>query len=400
MKSVVLTFFLCIQWFCFSTNAALLRRIDSLEHESGILQRTIRTLAKIEGFRPSEQEPTLPSEVSPRLMPEKVFPVDSYGEFFSTNDERQAPRYVQILERERSLMEMVIHHTPEAILSAPGVFSPLNPLTSFFDRRKKVADSHMFPHSIHGLIISKFPFGIGRGSGTVIGEKVFLTAAHCVSDFNDERLVLADSVHFASGVKSANAYKYSSYAEDIIVHPDYVTSSTLCEAIRRDLSRHVKNEDLYKKMVAELTKAQFGIWENDIALVVLKDCIGLKTGWGSTVVMEDSSLEGMDIYVSGYPAYQGIISALMKKQTYGMYSMSGPITGVRPSNLYYSLDTSGGQSGTACAYDEVTKTTYIVGTHTSYTVDPILDKSNRATRLSMDKFDWIKSTLDQLGLRV
>ncbi len=222
---------------------------------------------------------------------------------------------------------------------------------------------------MHGLVISSFQNGIirKRGTGTLISENSFLTAAHCLYHFDhaDHKFHAAETVYFIPGgmqrhsLNSRNPFSVQALETNGYLVPE----------------EYLNKDDNY-----------------DFGIVKLPMDLGLKAGYASVVVLEDEILEQSRVSISGYPGHKGVISTFFDKPVYDMYTMSGPITSVKKQKFYYGIDTSGGQSGSGVWIREEDDTISCYGIH----VTGSKEEGNGAVRVTSDNFEMIKRWLKKL----
>ena len=183
------------------------------------------------------------------------------------------------------------------------------------DGRSKIPNPWEFPYSIHGHMRMEIKGKVYIGSGTMIGNKYVLTAGHNVFFRNFDSA--PDSITFFPGLHGDQA-KWKVEAESYVVHPTY-----------KDIS-------LDKSVVKEY----------DIGLVTLKTPVGDETGWIDFDPLDDATLSGKQLTVTGYPGD--------KDNGRCMYTMTGPIKSLTARQVFYDISTAGGQSGSGVIDDSDT----------------------------------------------
>ena len=126
-----------------------------------------------------------------------------------------------------------------------------------------------YPWNIHGFLFSTFPGNIlKRGTGTLVGKRSVITAAHCLyikeKTANGYKYTPAKETYFFSGLKG----KESLYRAKVLkshVHPKYL-----------------QNDSLY-----------------DYALVQIDNDIGTRTGYSSLVSPTYKDLDDQIVNVTG-----------------------------------------------------------------------------------------------------
>ncbi len=184
-----------------------------------------------------------------------------------------------------------------------------------FDRRSRVFQPHIFPWSTHGYLECVFSEGfIHRGTGTLISESCLMTAAHCLYAKNKNgKLEAPVEISFTVGLQRDGKYAWRSLGKQFKAHPGYIEND---------------EEEAY-----------------DFAVIKLEENIGKQTGWASLGIVDGETLKNTTVNITGYPGQKGLMDILLKRPTYEMYTMSGPIVFVKGHKIYYKIDTSGGQSG-------------------------------------------------------
>lgn len=184
---------------------------------------------------------------------------------------------------------------------------------------------------MHGYVESLFEDDIlMRGTGTLISDRNFLTAAHCLRYMDRKgRVFLPKRVTFYADLGDQKiSIKANSKA--IYIHPAY---------LENDMNF-------------------------DFSLVGLEADIGSYTGWSSLRVLSDVQLDGKPVNVTGYPAQKTVWDILLGRHTERLYTMEGPIVASEKHRIFYDIDTSGGQSGSGVWYMDEEDLVSCVGVHT------------------------------------
>ena len=204
------------------------------------------------------------------------------------------------------------------------------------DNRTKVSDTTVFPFRAIGYIVSTWSKGNPTiGTAWLFKSDAIVTAGHCVYD--KDLGGWATRVTFYPGRNGSSTPYGSAYSIEI--------SST---------TPWIQNEDSTM----------------DYALVKLNRTIGSQTGWFG-YGYEQTSV-GTKVRITGYPGE--------KNQT--QWYMSGNIFAQSQYRLWYTIDTTPGQSGAP-----IYLPTYIaVGVHTDGLVT-----WNGGKRIHEDMFNWMKS---------
>lgn len=206
-----------------------------------------------------------------------------------------------------------------------------------------------WPYSTHGKLIMEYSEGKYRGSGCLIGPNHLLTAAHNIYNHNTKEwakdiLLLVQLKNITKEINAAKVYTFAQWVEN--KDPKY-----------------------------------------DIALVLLKFSIGLETGWNGLRYLEDKELLQKEINFTIYSS----VANLKEIKT-----VSDKIKKFDSGNIYYSIDTSHGQSGGAIWIDESAsgiQSPYIIGIHTHK--EGQLYQGNFGVRLSRNKIKHIIKWMEE-----
>lgn len=242
--------------------------------------------------------------------------------------------------KDRSQKVMMYHGQPEHLHRETLLYKG-------FDGRRQVKNTEQYPDSIHGQMSMSFSENEYGGSGVLVGPHHFLTAGHCIYD--------ADTKEWAKDIK-----------------------------VRLGLNGTIApfNETVGVKVYAYKRWIDDGNQEFDIALITLNRSVGFETGWAGLLSLEDKELSSQTVHVTGYPGDKGFKE---------MWTMDHPLEKVQPEQLFYKIDTYGGQSGGA-VWIRKWGIPYVVGIHTNGG-----DTRNIGVRLSQKKLEeivtkWIGST--------
>ncbi len=217
------------------------------------------------------------------------------------------------------------------------------------DDRVRVQKTTNPKYRVHGRLEMTFPNGEQYvGSGTMVNHRHVLTAGHCLYDIETEQW--ATSIKFTAA-KDGNSSPIS---------PAYATHLVT-----------VKGWKDYKDS------------KYDMGMLILNRDVGEETGWFGLSTDTDSTLKRQPVNVTGYPG---------EKMFPEMWTMSGSIQNVTEEQFTYTLDTTGGQSGSG-VWTQFSNIPgyYCVGIHTS----GIQDQYNTATRISRGKFNSLVSWINR-----
>ena len=190
--------------------------------------------------------------------------------------------------------------------------------------------------------MTTFPDAIKYGSGNLVSSDTILTAGHCIYDETLGGWATSIAVYparngFSSPFGKVNAKSF------------YVSSEYLNLSLTIDKRR-----------------------EYDLGHIKLDQKIGKITGWlGLTKTLSN------DITLTGFPT--------PKNRDYKMYTQKGKLKNSSENNIFYGLDTEGGQSGSA-VYNTNNN---IIGVHTNGDV-----AYNWGTRMNAKNFEITKKIAD------
>lgn len=188
------------------------------------------------------------------------------------------------------------------------------------DDRDIISATSTYPYSAIAYLSISYSCGCGAtGTGFMVSKNCMLTAGHCIvcSDHNKE----AKSITAWFGYKSSSSYLIKETAtpsDSVFYHdPEYTGSE--------------KNYDY--------------------GYVVFNSNVGNTTGWFGLASYGDSTLDGMNINVTGYKSGK-------------MYDCEGEITSVASKRINYNADTEPGESGSPVYFNDSTYGNLVVGIHT------------------------------------
>lgn len=219
------------------------------------------------------------------------------------------------------------------------------------DDRVHVPHTEKSPWRVHGHLEMLFPNGVWYiGSGTMVNYKHVLTAGHCL--YSEKDGGWATSIKFTAAQNG----------REMPIEPAFAT--------------HLLTVKGWK----EGRDSRF-----DMGMLILDRDLGEETGWYGLSTDTDKFLESLKVNVTGYPGDKDKGSGTQ------MWTMSGAIAKIYPEQFTYTLDTTGGQSGSG-VYAQFTKPVgyYCVGIHTQGREN----KYNTATRITSSKFDRLVSWIN------
>ena len=129
----------------------------------------------------------------------------------------------------------------------------------------------------------------------------------------------------------------------------------------------------------------------DFGMVILNWNIGLLTGWSGLLSLPNDLLKHSSVSVMGYPGEKGRGNLYSTE----MWTMPDQITNVDATKIFYEIETSAGQSGSAVwgkRWPGCGEGIYTVGIHTGKEKEDAAE--NRGVRLSKENFNlvlhWLK----------
>lgn len=207
------------------------------------------------------------------------------------------------------------------------------------DDRSVVSDTTAFPYRTSCLLVIHFPDGITYGSGNLVSNDTILTAGHCVYDAESGGWATAIEVY--AGRNGLYAPYGKAEAKAFYTLDKWISSAS---------------------------------YEYDIGHIKLKQKLGKTTGWlGFTTTL------GNDISLTGFPTPQN--------RGYRMYSQKGKLKRATTNNIYYDLDTEGGQSSSAV----YTPKNQIIGVHSGW---DRINSVNLGTHMNAQNFETTKKIAD------
>ena len=271
--------------------------------------------------------------------------IQSKGHIPSPEYQRQqAKQHSIVLSREYEAREYPGLSRAKPIEEKSGIQSILRKekIVNRQDGRQLILDTTQFPHSAHGLVLMQFPGGQDPyfGTATMIASRIAITAGH---NLVDEDGKLPDNIQFLP----ARNGKILPFGETKVVA--YYVSQEYRETL--------ENED-------------YGI------LILDRDSIE-QTGSFSLSAPSPQDLLGMVVNITGYPGDK------VTKDNYSMYTMSKKHERLDKGNIYYKIDTWGGQSGSGI-WTKKGSDHMVVGVHVRGGVH-----ENEGIQLTQDRYEQI-----------
>ena len=179
---------------------------------------------------------------------------------------------------------------------------------------------YQFPYTSIGYIVTEWENKEPtRGTGVLIGDNIVLTAGHNIYDIENNKLALAVIFYPGRWSNTGSGMQPFGYATGINYY----------------YQEFRENVDLSTTAV-EAAGYDWGI-------IVLDRNIGNDVGYMGVNYYDDYlDLRNKNIRITGYPANINNNTNVVK---YNQYEATGNIAGVTNDAISYTIDTSGGQSG-------------------------------------------------------
>lgn len=177
------------------------------------------------------------------------------------------------------------------------------------DDRVRISPANSYPWRVHAsLLITAADGSRWLGTGWFVGPHTLITAGHCVF------------------IKNSGVAGRDGWVRSIAVSPGRDADSYPYGTVNSTNLRTVQG------------------WANnanpdyDYGAIILPNDLGSTTGWLGAANLSDATLLASTANISGYPG---------DKPSGSQWYHARRITAVNPTKVYYDVDTSGGQSGSA-----------------------------------------------------
>jgi len=205
------------------------------------------------------------------------------------------------------------------------------------DDRIRITTTTTFPFCAIGVLNITFPNGAtGTGTGWLFYDNVVITAGHCVFDSNNGGW--ATAITFIPGANGSTSPYGSATSTQLVTSTAWANN--------RDTN-------------------------HDWGVITLNSNIGRSTGYFG-ITWQSASLKDTVVHVIGYPG----------EYFRQMWGMGGTITRDTTNRVFYTIDTTGGQSGSPVYKPD----NYVVAIHTTGSAT-----ENGGTRITKALFDYFAS---------
>jgi glutamyl endopeptidase len=196
--------------------------------------------------------------------------------------------------------------------------------SSDLDRRVKIDNPDTWPYSVHGRLYGSSGGRIYLGSGTIIGTRYVLTAAHCVYSHAENQEFDISTIKFIPAMNGTSC-PYGQYSAIQIIYPEEYKLNS----------------------------------QEDYAIVVLDRELCCYTGYFKLKEFERERLNNKIGGLYGYPTHM----RNQEPNQHFLWGMDGDIQVDMMNHLiHHTLDTSAGQAG-AAVFVEDDGEYYVVGVH-------------------------------------
>jgi V8-like Glu-specific endopeptidase len=242
------------------------------------------------------------------------------------------------------------------------------------DRRSlvnRISSTYVEPYYVHGSVNMIFENDSEYiGTGTLIGKRVFITAAHNLYDRKTKKYV--KSVLFCPGRDNHSIY-WEGYGIMAIIHPNYIKDDET-DYLDWDLGVVILKKDFEEN------------FDGDSPL-----------GYFAYDFLKPGEIESVSLNITGYPGAAIIDNSLKITSGEAMFTMTEDRKEIKKiasnkERIYYDIDTSPGQSGSGIWFKSTAGQYVCCGVHTH---GGDINSGNIGTYISQKKRgiidEWIKS---------